>query len=972
MSEPSSEARFDPFDPDVLYAGLRRGEFSRSEDGGASWTAITSGLSPSQPAVDVAPLAPNPLREGELFTGRLQLFRSANRGDLWGEHRPLGAPEVARIAPSPVIDDRLYFALRTGGTLFKTDGIHTDTFVLDPSLDARITSIYPDPSSENRVYVAMTNNASLRGSLWRTENFGVSWEDRSFGKLPAANDVVRDAFGALYVATAKGVYRSASEGHVWSPFSEGLPASWISKLLLDEGFVVAGTQGRGLFQLPVRPLVAIDTIPPGLRLLVDGALQEGPFYADWASGSQHTIAPYLLQTDDTRQEFVGWTHGGSAEQVFTATGENEWPTAVVKVLHRLRLSGSPAAGGTLVAEPSSEDGFYPFTSFVRLVAVPAQDHRLGGWSGDVDSEGGGLASAQMEGPRSVTAHFEPLQVTIRTDPPGLVIGVDGEPVTPPRTFQWPRSTLHPLDPPARIDLDPTDPMELAFDHWSDHLPRVHDFEMRSETFTADVTAHYLPVVERVTTPAGGVQRITTLGAQHSRRELALSVTSATGEPPPAGVQILRSTGGSGVIHELALPAGAAATRIDTWVEGRTLEGKGGLTGDGRTRRTRLVMFNPGADEASVDLSLFAPTGTLTAGGDDLLRIGPGRRKTVMLDEVLGLPRSYDGALAIEASQPLHVCVLGVTENLRFLDLTDPIGFHLFDESDLGATAPATQVLLATPDTEHVLVLMNPDPLVATGTVSLRDRNGSALEAEIDGTLGTSIPFSLAAGAHRVLRVRFVNGVPGTETVRHARAQVATHSGSPLRIRHLEERTIGTTRYGTSTLPRSLPVSRPLAEARLPVDLARRDTGLVLTNRSLSQASVTLTLTGGQGDVAGVWTLVVPPGQQRVQLVSELSPPPPPGFFGQLRSTAPSALDTTGFTRTTNARGEEILAGLPALTAASPMADLAQRFPFAIDGDTFASEWWLVSSEGQPRVSEFHFADDAGAERFLPMEAPATP
>ncbi len=971
-NEAASEARFDPFDPDVLYAGLRRGDFSRSDDGGSSWTTITSGLSPTQTAADVAPIATSPLHEGELFTGRLQLFRTTNRGDPWTEYRPPGAPEIAAIAPSPIIGDRIYFALRKGGTLFKTDGINTDTFQLDSALDARITAIHPDPSAENRVYVAMTNSATLGGAIWRTENFGTTWEDRSFGKLPAVSDVVRDATGALYAATSKGVYRSASEGLVWSPFNEGLPTKSVSKLVVDGGSLVAGTRGRGLFEVPARPLVAIDSIPPGQKLLVDGVLHEGPFYADWAAGSQHTIAPYLLQTEDTRQEFVGWTQGGAQEQTFVASGSNEWPTAVVKVMHRLRTQVSPAAGGSLVATPESADGFYPFQSFVQLVAVPASDYRLSSWSGDVASPAGLLASASMDGPRSVTATFDPLQIVFKTDPPGLTIAIDGQSVATPHTFQWAKGSLHPLDPPASVDLDPGDPLDLVFDHWSDYLPRTHDFEMRSDTFTADVTARYVQVVRSVVTPAGGVQRITTQGTQESRRELALSLEPAAGERLPPSVQFLRSSA-EAVAHELALPRAKAVTRVNAFVEGRTLEGKGGLIGDGRTRRTRLVFFNPGTQEASVGLTLSNAAGTPTAGGADLVRVAAGSRAAVVLDEVLGLPRSYEGVLGIESTQPVEVCVLGVTENLRGFDFTDPILFHLFDESDTGVPdGGATQVLLATPDTEHVLVLLNPDPATSSGTLVLRDRDGAALPAEIDGVLASSAAFSLPGGAHHVFRVHFPSGVPGSEAVPHARAEILTASGPAPRVRALEERAIGTTRYGTSTLPRSLPASSSVSAFQLPVDLARRDTAVVLTNRGIVGVTATLTLYDRQGAAAGTWTVPVPAGAQRMQRVSDLSPAPPAGFFGRLRTSAPSAVYAVGFTRTVNTRGEEIFAGLPGLTSPADSPGALHRFPFAVDGDTYASEWWLLSEESAARAATLRFADTSGAERFLPMQAPATP
>jgi hypothetical protein len=192
------------------------------------------------------------------------------------------------------------------------------------------------------------------------------------------------------------------------------------------------------------------------------------------------------------------------------------------------------------------------------------------------------------------------------------------------------------------------------------------------------------------------------------------------------------------------------------------------------------------------------------------------------------------------------------------------------------------------------------------------------------------------------------------------------------VRLLEERAIETTLNGTSVLPRSLPVSTSVTASRLPVDLARRDTGVVLTNRSIATVEVTLSLTDRQGASAGTWTLEVPAGEQRLQLVGELSPAPPEGFFGQLLVSAPSAIDGVGLGRTVNARGEEILAGLPVLTAPTDAPGTARHFPLALDGDTFASEWWLLSSESGAREATLRFRDRTGTERFLPMRAPATP
>lgn len=970
-NEAASEARFDPFDPDVLYAGLRRGVFSRSDDGGASFAPIQQGLDFGESAVEVAPLAPNPLRVGHLYTGRMQLFESLDRGALWTAYRPPGAPEVATIAPSPHDDDRVYFALRRGAQLFKGDGIHTEGFVLSEALDERVTTILPDTGFEHTLYVATSNDASQVGALYRTTDFGATWEDRSFGKLPAITDVVKDRFGTLYAATRKGLFRSSSEGFVWSRFDEGLASPVVARLALAADVLYAGTRGRGVYRLPVQPLAAVDSIPPEQWLWVDGLQRRGPFYGDWAPGSGHTIAPYLLQTVDTRQEFVSWSDGGAREHLFTATGGNDWPTVAVRVLHRLTSGVSPAEGGSLVVEPVAADGFHPFQSVVQLEAVPRSDHRIAGWSGEPSSVDRLLAAAKMDRPRSVTALFEPLRIRFRTDPEGLPLTIDGATGPAPRAFQWSAGSLHPISAPAEIDLDPGDALVLAFEHWSDQLPRAHDFEMRSETFTADLTAYYVPFVPHVTVPAEGTQTVRTLGSQHARREASLVLRPAPGVALPPSLQILRGVGDGTLTFELALPRSRAVTRVESFVEGRSLDVNGGLTGDGRLRRTKLALFNPGASAASVDLVLHAPDGSALAGGPDLVQLAPGGMRVVMLDALLGLPQAYEGVLSVDADTPIAVRVLTQSENLRALDFSDPLLWRAFDASDEGVPAsPRSQPLLVTPDTEHTLVLLNPGSGTLAGRLDLLDRDGAPLAAEVDGASRTSVDYALGAGGHQRLRIRLPGGAPGGESVQHARIALVPSAGDAPRVQAIAERTVGTSRYGWQILAHSLPPAATRTQLRLPVDLARRDTGLVVANPAGSLVSLTFTLQSGAGLAVASTELVVPAGAQRLVLVSEIFPEAGAAFHGQLRASADGPVDVAGFTRVVNGRGEEVIAGVPALDAAPGAPGEAHLFAYAVDGDTFGSEWWLLG--GDAASADLDLRDAAGQPRLLPMEAPSTP
>ncbi len=136
--------------------------------------------------------------------------------------------------------------------------------------------------------------------------------------------------------------------------------------------------------------------------------------------------------------------------------------------------------------------------------------------------------------------------------------------------------------------------------------------------------------------------------------------------------------------------------------------------------------------------------------------------------------------------------------------------------------------------------------------------------------------------------------------------------------------------------------------------------------------MTLTLRDAQGAAVQSAVQQVPAGEQRLLLVSELSPAPPAGFYGMLEASADAPIDAVGFTRIINDRGEEVLAGLPVLTTPTEPPDAPHRYVYAVDGDTWASEWWLLSQQAQPLQTTLDFTDAAGSERFLPMEEPGTP
>jgi hypothetical protein len=197
------------------------------------------------------------------------------------------------------------------------------------------------------------------------------------------------------------------------------------------------------------------------------------------------------------------------------------------------------------------------------------------------------------------------------------------------------------------------------------------------------------------------------------------------------------------------------------------------------------------------------------------------------------------------------------------------------------------------------------------------------------------------------------------------------------VRCTEERNVGTSRDGPLLLPRGVPASRSVSSFRAPVDRARRETGFVLTNAAAVASQVALTLADAQGVAVENASLDLAPGAQRLVTVSTLFPSASTGFYGQLRATASVPLEAIGIARATSGRGEELWTAYPVLTSGSEGSESEavgseHAHAYAVDGDTWSSEWWFVNFESGARDVTLDLRDESGAARHLPMQEPGTP
>lgn len=202
----------EPGNPSIIYAGTQLSGVYKSQDGGASWAAVNSGLT----KLNVLSLAINPALPTTVYAGTAGggVFRSIDGGINWNQ-------------------------VSTGTTAV---GIDLGS--------ATVNALRLDPNDPNTVY------AATFGGVFKTTNQGELWDVtgqlRDNGIFDIA--VSRANSNVIFIATQSGgVYRSLNAGANWSQCNGPMDAALGSKnvhalvLTADGATLFAATQGSGVF-----------------------------------------------------------------------------------------------------------------------------------------------------------------------------------------------------------------------------------------------------------------------------------------------------------------------------------------------------------------------------------------------------------------------------------------------------------------------------------------------------------------------------------------------------------------------------------------------------------------------------------------------------------------------------------------------------------------------------------------------------
>lgn len=243
-----------------MFCSAQNGGFKISNNGGASWSGFTTGMTGSAPWL--SPWKQDPVNPNLFYAGYSQLFYST--GGAWSQLTPTGGGgSIVEFAIAPSNNQVIYVI--HGTSVRKTiDGGQTWTNITSgiPGGSAAPNFITIDPNDENNAWITCSGY-SATNKVFRTTNGGLTWTNitGNLPNLPANCSVYQPGTNdRIYVGMDIGVYTRDNSTNVWTLLNTGLPNVPISDMEISPAaptILRAATYGRGVYETElIQPLTA--------------------------------------------------------------------------------------------------------------------------------------------------------------------------------------------------------------------------------------------------------------------------------------------------------------------------------------------------------------------------------------------------------------------------------------------------------------------------------------------------------------------------------------------------------------------------------------------------------------------------------------------------------------------------------------------------------------------------------------------
>jgi photosystem II stability/assembly factor-like uncharacterized protein len=211
-----------------------------------------------------------------LFYGGNRLFKSTDKGAAWalispdlttnpGPEKQGNVPfgTLTSISESSLKAGLIYAGTDDGNVQVTRDGGATWTLVRAGLPAKWVSRVTASQYEIGTVYVSMTGfrEDDFSTYLYASKDYGKTWTSIA-ANLPAepVNVVKEDPRkpGILYIGTDLGVYVTLDGGKAWQSLCSQLPTAAVYDLVVHprDGELVAGTHGRSIFVIDVKPIQA--------------------------------------------------------------------------------------------------------------------------------------------------------------------------------------------------------------------------------------------------------------------------------------------------------------------------------------------------------------------------------------------------------------------------------------------------------------------------------------------------------------------------------------------------------------------------------------------------------------------------------------------------------------------------------------------------------------------------------------------
>jgi len=256
----------DPTNSNIIYALSQYGNLIKSTNNGVSFFNATNGIASGDRKNWDTPVAFDPANSQILFYGANRLYKTTNAAGNWAAISPdlsngpytghIVYGTIISISVSPIDSSVIYVGTDDGNVWVTQNGGNNWTKISDDLPNRWVTKVLASRENIDEVYVTFSGYryGEYTGHIYRSTNFGGDWEDIS-SSLPdvPVNDIEKDIYGNLFIATDIGVLASDDEGENWVIFGADIPSVVVTDIHIHEQSetLFAATYGRSSYKMNI-------------------------------------------------------------------------------------------------------------------------------------------------------------------------------------------------------------------------------------------------------------------------------------------------------------------------------------------------------------------------------------------------------------------------------------------------------------------------------------------------------------------------------------------------------------------------------------------------------------------------------------------------------------------------------------------------------------------------------------------------